>query len=136
MNRRKGFKLLIVVLFFAFISLISRSIIYLILSVAIASIILFLLSGDRKNRKVTDITQKNVPKKDVNKGLNTFLFVIAIFGGLILGYGSLFFMNETIFHHWITLPDQLIVALVLIFLGFGILLSSLFFIIKEVISSK
>ncbi|WP_078596847.1 hypothetical protein [Evansella clarkii] len=51
MNRKKGYRLLALFLFIAFISLISRSIIYLILSTVVAVSIILLLSADRKNRK-------------------------------------------------------------------------------------
>lgn len=138
MDTRKGYKMLVVVLFFAFISLISRSIIYLVLSVAIATMILFLL-GSNKNKIKQGRKVEKVVVKEKNKLLQIFMLVIAISGGLILGYGSLFFMEETIFHQYLSLPKQTYIAVLLIVFGFTTVLFSLFFIIKAelgIVSNK
>lgn len=131
MNTRKGYRLLIVVLFFAFISLISRSIIYLVLSVAMATMILFLLSGAKKNEKVkTEKQQVSVVVEEQNNILSRFLWIVFMIGGLVLGYGSLFFTEETFIHQLIPMPDKF-VAYMLVILGFCMILSSLYFLIKQ-----
>ncbi|WNF38118.1 hypothetical protein RJD24_06740 [Bacillaceae bacterium IKA-2] len=131
MNTRKGYKMLIMALFVAFISLISRSIIYLILSVAIAAIIIFLLSSDKKARKAQPGKQTAVMAKEANKKLITLLWVTTIFGGLSLGYGALFFTSETVFHQIIPLPDQHYSAMIFISVGFSGVLASIYFLLRE-----
>lgn len=131
MNTRKGYKMLVMALFVAFISLISRSIIYLVLSVAIASIIIFLLSNDKKARKMQTGKQTAVIVKESNKKLTTFLWATTIFGGLSLGYGSLFFTTETVFHQIIPLPDQHYSAMIFVSVGFSAVLASLYFLLRE-----
>lgn len=131
MNTRKGYKMLVVTLFVAFISLISRSIIYLVLSVAIASIIIFLLSSDKKARKRQVGKQAAVIEKESNKRLTTFLWATTIVGGLSLGYGSLFFTTETFVHQIIPFPNQLISAIIFISVGFSAVLGSIYFLLRE-----
>jgi uncharacterized membrane protein YedE/YeeE len=133
-NTRKAYRMLVVVLFFAFVSLISRSIIYLILSVAIATMIMFLLSSAKKTRNQQGLkNNQTVGKKDQNIRLHKFFIGTTVIGALILGYGSLFFAETTFFHQLVTVPNQLYVAIVIIFAGFSIVLISLYFIIREML---
>lgn len=131
MNTRKGYKMLVVALFVAFISLISRSIIYLVLSVAIASIIIFLLSSDKKARKKQVGKEAVGIGKESNKKLTIFLWITTITGGLSLGYGSLFYTTETLLHQIIPLPDQFSKAIIFICVGFSIALGSIYFLLRE-----
>lgn len=135
MNTRKAYRMLVVVLFFAFVSLISRSIIYLILSVAIATMIIFLLSSAKKARIEHGENYKQIDSlsKDQNIGLHKFLIVTTVIGGLILGYGSLFFAENSIFHQFVTIPEQLYLAILIIIAGFIIVLTSLYYIILELL---
>ncbi|OIJ15753.1 hypothetical protein BKP35_01820 [Anaerobacillus arseniciselenatis] len=131
MNTRKAYRMLIVALFFIFISLISRSIIYLVLSVAIATMIIFLLSSNKKlksdgnEKKQTEIIEVQ------NRRLSSFLWVAVVIGALLLGYGSLYFTENTIFHQYVPLPEQVMTAISLTTIGAGVTLTSLFFIIRE-----
>jgi hypothetical protein len=133
-NTRKAYRMLVVVLFFAFVSLISRSIIYLILSVAIATMIMFLLSSAKKtrNQQGAKINQ-TVVDNDHDIRLHKFLIGTSVIGVLMLGYGSLFFAETTFFHQLVTIPNQLYVAIVIIIAGFSIVLISLYFIIREML---
>lgn len=135
MNTRKAYQMLVVVLFFAFISLISRSIIYLILSVAIAIMIISLLTNAKKMRSTYGVpSQKHHVEKDQNISLHKFLVVTAVMGGVLIGYGSLAFKENSIFHQLITVPKESYIAIPIIIAGFVIGLSSLYFIIREMLS--
>lgn len=131
MNTRKAFRMLIVALFFIFVSLISRSIIYLVLSVAIATIIIFLLSSNKKVGKVDNVKQQMDMIEIKNKRFALFLWIMLVVGAMVLGYGSLFFTENTFFHQFLPLPEQLLVAILLTVLGFCLVLGSLYFLIRE-----
>lgn len=135
MNFRKAYQMLIVVLFFAFISLISRSIIYLILSVAIATMIISLISNAKKTGRFQNKVVGEKNKADENIRLHKFLLITTIVGAFIIGYGSLYFKQDSIFHQLITVPTELYLAVIVIIAGFIIVLGSLYFIIVEMLST-
>lgn len=131
MDTRKGYKMLITVLFFAFISLISRSIIYLVLSVTIATMIIFLLSSNKKAKKMQAGKQNKDNSKESNKKLNITLWATTIIGVLALGYGLLLFTTDTIFHQILPMPEEFFIAIIFIIVGFSVFLSSLYFLLRQ-----
>ncbi len=131
MNTKKAYQMLVVVLFFAFVSLISRSIIYLILSVAIATMILSLLKNAKKATDGQLAAKKTLANQDIK--LHKFLIVTTIVGALMIGYGSLYYSDNSIFEQLISTPTHLYTAILIICGGFFIVLSSLYFIIREIL---
>lgn len=129
MNTRKGYQMLVVVLFFAFISLISRSIVYLVLSIAIATIIVFLLSSNKKKMKGAAAVSHPVEIQGKNKLQGILLFVAAV-GLLLTGYGVLYF-TENPFFRGVPLPKESYIAVLIILGGFLIVLISLYLVIKR-----
>ncbi|RXJ04046.1 hypothetical protein DS745_01260 [Anaerobacillus alkaliphilus] len=136
MDTKKAYRMLVVVLFFAFISLISRSIIYLVLSVAIATMIVFLLSSAKKAKREQGVqTSSTKASGDQDIRLHKFLIVTTVIGALMIGYGSLFFTENPYFQQFISIPTQFPLAILIMIGGFGIALSSLYFIIREMLST-
>nr|WP_261179236.1 hypothetical protein [Anaerobacillus sp. CMMVII] len=136
MDTKKAYRMLIVVLFFAFVSLISRSIIYLVLSVAIATMIIFLLSSAKKVKNGTSQQGRKQQSNDQNVALHKFLLVTTVIGGLIIGYGSLYLPRIRFFQQFITVPEQYYIAILIIIAGFTIVLFSLYFILREMLFSN
>lgn len=131
MNTRKAYRMLIVVLFFAFISLISRSIVYLILSVVIATIIVFLLSNAKKKDNKNSVEQQTEVTKKKRNSFIGILSVIMGVGVLLVGYGSLYFWEKPNFLQLIPLPEQLVTVMILFAVGCLVVLGCLYFMIKE-----
>ncbi|UTW69690.1 hypothetical protein KHA80_00870 [Anaerobacillus sp. HL2] len=97
-----------------------------------ATMILFLLSGAKKNEIVkTEKQQVNIVVEEQNNLLSRFLWIVLMIGGLVLGYGSLFFTEETFIHQLIPMPDKF-VAYMLVILGFC-MISSLYFLSKQLL---
>ena len=119
MNRGKSYRILAVIMFIAFISLISRSIIYLILSLTIGVIIITLLKNDNKDKEKASSQPVN------NKGavektglLKRFLpYILLLSGSIMLAYGlgGLFALN-TMFHQTDVMTDS---PLILSFFSIG-----------------
>lgn len=88
MNRSKSYRLLIVLLFFAFISLISRSLIYLIISLTIAILIILLLSKDiRKKGSTTRVGKETPPTEGKPQKGQITNFILLIGGIVLIAYG-------------------------------------------------
>ncbi|UTR09697.1 hypothetical protein MM300_17635 [Evansella sp. LMS18] len=89
MNRKKGYRLLALFLFIAFISLISRSLIYLVLSTVVAVSIILLLSADRKNRRDAGNLRIQEEDKVSERGLSgAFVPALFLITGIIMAtYG-------------------------------------------------
>ncbi|MBB5173638.1 hypothetical protein [Texcoconibacillus texcoconensis] len=85
MNRMKGYRVLIFTLFLAFISLISRSIIYLTIALIVAAMVVYLLSQDKKHRYKTKSEQVKKPNHKSNSSEPFPLrFVVVVVGGIVL----------------------------------------------------
>ncbi|MCE7793209.1 hypothetical protein K8O68_12350 [Salipaludibacillus sp. CUR1] len=132
MNRAKSYRILIILLFFAFVSLLSRSLVYLVISITIAVLIIVLLSRDVKERERRS-DEKSLgnmagkgngshEKKDTGSPLlYVFPILFLALGALMASYGfSGYFDLEGIFHKlgWMS-PEPFVH---IVFLLVGILL--------------
>ncbi|ADH99566.1 hypothetical protein [Salisediminibacterium selenitireducens] len=113
MNRAKSYKLLLVVLFVLFVSLISRSILYLAVSMTVAVIIIVLLTRDMKQKPVQsgkssaeyNDTNRSIEKK--NRESAFFPLMLTVFGATALLYGfSGVFTTDSIFHSLDLMTDE------------------------------
>ncbi|SER41900.1 hypothetical protein [Salipaludibacillus aurantiacus] len=133
MNRAKSYRILIILLFFAFVSLLSRSLVYLVISITIAVLIVVLLSRDVKDRERRNDEKSLENRAGKGKGSyekkdsgSPFSYVFPILflasGALMASYGFTgYFEIEGIFHKlgWISREPfvQIVFFLVGIFLG-------------------
>ncbi|OIJ14739.1 hypothetical protein BKP37_07095 [Anaerobacillus alkalilacustris] len=136
MNTRKAYRMLIVVLFFAFISLISRSIVYLILSVLIATIIIFLLGNAKKKDKVNNVIHTSLAPKDKGNLLVKILLVVMAVGFLLIAYGALYFIEAPYFLQIIPLPEQYLTVIAILAVGCFVIVGSLYYFIKELLNEE
>ncbi|MBU9722098.1 MULTISPECIES: hypothetical protein [Bacillaceae] len=137
MNRSKSYRILILLLFFAFISLVSRSIIYLVFSLAVAFLIILLLSRDKKvqhrrqEENIRTESEDNVggeKKHQSNKHI-IIPIIIAFIGFLIVYYGySGYHDMESIYHKvgWVTGDESTSLLLFSIVLGVFLLIYGLY----------
>ncbi|WP_416149788.1 hypothetical protein ACM26V_01960 [Salipaludibacillus sp. HK11] len=133
MNRGKSYRILSVILIFAFVSLISRSIIYLVISLTIAVLIIVLLSRDVKERERLkknnnemgrSISNKSGHQSAVSTSTSTMIFPILLFivGAILVIFGfNGYFEVEGVFHRLGWMENEHFVFLV--FLIGGIVLS-------------
>ncbi|AOM82874.1 hypothetical protein [Salisediminibacterium beveridgei] len=104
MNRPKSYRLLLVVLFIVFVSMISRSILYLVISMTVAVIIIFLLSKDMKSKTSDRSDDRRSPNTSaetyqdtIDKGI--FPMALTLLGAVAIFYGfSGIFTTESLFH--------------------------------------
>lgn len=118
MNRGKSYRLLIILLFFAFISLISRSLIYLIISLTIAFIIVVLLSKD-KTQKLRQQSSEKIILEDVSKpekrGSQVLSFILLSLGVFLLAYGITGYLQvQSLFNDVVYLNDPFLHILAII----------------------
>ncbi|WP_280768143.1 hypothetical protein [Salipaludibacillus daqingensis] len=146
MNRGKSYRILIVLLFFAFISLISRSIIYLVISLTIAVLIIVLLSRDVKDRErrkqINTISKSSAKNHTVNVSggmtLNdslTFPILFFISGLIMASFGFTgYFQVEGVFHQLGWMTDEVFVQLVFLIVGILLILYGFTVILKKWLS--
>lgn len=111
MNRAKSYKLLLVVLFILFVSLISRSILYLAVSMTVAVIIIALLTKDIKQKpeKSNSNGQEQSIDQNANKNDESAFFPVLLtcFGAVALFYGfSGVFTSDSMFHAMDVMTDE------------------------------
>lgn len=116
MNRAKSYKLLLVVLFVLFVSLISRSILYLAISMTVAVIIIVLLTRDMKQKPIqsgknrTESNDTGRSKEEKNHSTAFFPLMLTVFGAIALLYGfSGVFTTDSIFHSLDLMTDEVFV---------------------------
>ncbi|MCD8508598.1 MAG: hypothetical protein LRY73_00915 [Bacillus sp. (in: Bacteria)] len=132
MNRSKSYRLLIILLFIAFISLISRSLIYLIISITIAFIIILLLSKD-KARRLSDASEKIIVEEPqvIKKKNQLSTYIVLSLGVILLSYGIAgYFHTQSIFNDMGILNDPFLHTLAII-IGGIMTLSSFVFLLKK-----
>lgn len=140
MNRGKSYRILIAFLFFAFISLISRSLIYLVISLTIAILIIILLSKDVKERerqkqlKPQDKTVKLAAESSSSTAI-TFPVLFFIAGTIMASFGFTgYFEVEGIFHYLGWMTDETFVLLVFLIVGILLILYGFTAILKKWLS--
>ncbi|MBU9711314.1 hypothetical protein [Evansella tamaricis] len=117
MNRIKSYRIATLLLFFAFISLISRSIIYLILSLTVAFLIIILLSKEKK-RKGDEPPRPRVKEKDMQRTMYLFPIFFTGIGFLMLSYGASGILDyNTVYHQLGWMVHETFLLLFFLFTG-------------------
>lgn len=140
MNRPKSYRLLLVVLFIVFVSMISRSILYLVISMTVAVIIIFLLSKDMK-------LKSGVPKKDqstptvtgdeyqVKEGKGIYSIALTLLGAVAIFYGfSGIFTTDSLFHATDLMTDDAFVQYFFFILGLTLFIYGSSLLLKQYLS--
>lgn len=136
MNRGKSYRILITFLFFAFISLISRSLIYLVISLTIAVLIIVLLSRDVKEKESLKQSMRNGVStsgiagqansgslKNASSTALTFPVLFLITGAIMTTFGFTgYFDIQGVFHYLGWMTDETFVLLVFLIVGLFLLL--------------
>lgn len=119
MNRGKGYRLLALLLIIAFISLISRTISWLILSLTIAIIVISLLAKDLKDRKNGQQLYETKSKEQKRKNKEFFIpFTFLIIGIMMTSYGLTGLFNvESIFVHFHLMVEEPFVLIASVLIG-------------------
>ncbi|PYZ94584.1 hypothetical protein CR194_03365 [Salipaludibacillus keqinensis] len=147
MNRGKSYRILIIVLFFAFVSLLSRSLVYLVISLTIAVLIIVLLSRDVKQRERNNREVKNtIPNTETSKDQfaverttkiadYSLAGIFLVLGVLMGSYGLTgFFEIEGIFHQLGWMTEESFVIIVFIVVGMLLILYGLSILLKRWLS--
>ena|SRR5690554_2819421 len=135
MNRGKSYRVLAVMLLIAFISLISRSLIYLVISLTIAVIIIMLLSKDVKERQTA--AQQTIHEKSSVHGKKRRLgmaipIVFSLLGVIMASYGLTgIFELETIFTQLDMMVEESFILISSIVIGILLALYGLTLTIKK-----
>jgi len=135
MNRGKSYRVLALMLLIAFISLISRSLIYLMISLTIAVIIIMLLSKDVKERQTSSQQQtmheKHVGQAKKRKGI--FLPIgFSLLGVIMISYGLTgIFELETIFTQLNLMVEESFILISSIVIGIILALYGLTLTVKK-----
>ncbi|SES32474.1 hypothetical protein SAMN05444126_1344 [Salisediminibacterium halotolerans] len=125
LNRPKGYKLLIISLFLVFISLVSRSLIYMGISISVAAAIAFLLTKDTSERRKPAMNEqkhqsqedgKEVKKTAGNVSIIGWLFLLT---GIAMAFygGAGLFSDEHLLHRTEIMTDDLFALYTFFVLG-------------------
>lgn len=95
LNRPKSYKLLIISLFILFISLVSRSLIYMGISITVAAAIIFLLTKDMKEKREhhgssneNRLSEKEEKRRATAGKFSSFGLIVMLLGASMIFYGG------------------------------------------------
>ncbi|MFA9556219.1 hypothetical protein ACERII_02765 [Evansella sp. AB-rgal1] len=126
MNRGKSYRVLTVIFFIAFISFITRSLLYLFFSVIMAFIIIILLRKDASKRKRETPIFSNRRQNDKSSNYSLVTMIIFIIGLFMLLYGfSGVFLSDNLFRTMGVMVEELFVHILFLLIGLFLTIYSL-----------
>lgn len=136
MNRRKSYRVLTGILLLAFVSLLTRSLIYLAISLTVAVLIIVLLSRDlQAGKEIYKVNTGDGPKTDLPSGKNPLSFLFPLLfvcvGALFAAVGFTGYFNiEGVFLDTGWMIDGPIVLILLVLTGIFLLIYGMWTLLK------